>query len=495
MLDLETELRDHFRHETTGLDPSPTLDTLVHTRRRRRHRHQNLGAAGVVLAAALALVTGTASLLGRNGDPAEFSTDDGTDATDTLYLAPPSLPPGFAKTGVEDGDPAQMLLAPDLADPWLDGWERQQRWVQFDEAREHPIAAIDIVWGSSRDGFPDQLGPYSYDVRAVTLSDGATGSAARLPGYEAEVRAGLALREGDGLQLDDPPSGFELAGEWPPGHRQLEGLRGNRYEAPDGRSVEVWLYDDAELPIAANYGRSSARLVEVRGHQGVVTPDPLIFPPTYPTGRVGGELFVEWVETSGERVTVAGVGLTEEELLAVADSLEAVDAATWFGLPGGSTPDVALGDDDDITTTTSTTVPPPVAEAEHIEGTYEGTANYHLAEGGPCEVVHEDQITFSLSDGSTWTLDHDQCGQLGEDTWSATGTFTMTAPDGATLTGTTEQRDVPMPTEGQPFELMITGGTGRFDGATGLCTLDNHVTNKQLGSQELNGPFVCDFTP
>jgi hypothetical protein len=42
--------------------------------------------------------------------------------------------------------------------------------------------------------------------------------------------------------------------------------------------------------------------------------------------------------------------------------------------------------------------------------------------------------------------------------------------------------------------LTVTGGTKRFEGATGSCALDNHLKQIEPGRQEQFGNFVCDIT-
>jgi hypothetical protein len=42
--------------------------------------------------------------------------------------------------------------------------------------------------------------------------------------------------------------------------------------------------------------------------------------------------------------------------------------------------------------------------------------------------------------------------------------------------------------------LTITGGTGAYEGASGSCDLDNHLTQVGFGTQEQYGSFACDIT-
>ncbi|CAN5590637.1 hypothetical protein BH10ACT1_BH10ACT1_15160 [soil metagenome] len=127
-----------------------------------------------------------------------------------------------------------------------------------------------------------------------------------------------------------------------------------------------------------------------------------------------------------------------------------------------------------------------------LSGTYVGVSPPY-AVGGRCQqLTHEYDATLTLLDGSTWRLREDSCGRVEGGHWWGQGTFTITRPDGATLTGTFDT-DVDLPTTGAPYTLEITGGTGALDGAEGQCSLDNHMRDLEGGDVEQSGPFTCTY--
>jgi hypothetical protein len=100
----------------------------------------------------------------------------------------------------------------------------------------------------------------------------------------------------------------------------------------------------------------------------------------------------------------------------------------------------------------------------------------------------------TLTTGARWTLREDYCGQVDHgDQWSAKGTFTFTTADGATLSGTFTSRAT-LPTDGEPYRMTITGGTGGFTGAAGTCDVDNHVQDHGDGTTDQWGTFTCDLS-
>ena len=51
-----------------------------------------------------------------------------------------------------------------------------------------------------------------------------------------------------------------------------------------------------------------------------------------------------------------------------------------------------------------------------------------------------------------------------------------------------------MTSDGEPYVLTITGGTGRYSSASGSCALDNHLTDTAPWAQEHYGSFSCEIT-
>jgi hypothetical protein len=181
--------------------------------------------------------------------------------------------------------------------------------------------------------------------------------------------------------------------------------------------------------------------------------------------------------------------MTDNELLAIARDLEPVGADQWRQLVDPSTvpttPSTAP-----ITAPTPTTVTTPAsASAEQFAGSYRGTEHYRLSTQR-CDYLDHDLVeTFTLADGTTWQFEQRYCGTVDGVLWTGVGTFTITAPDG-TLTGTVHD-SATLPSTGEPYDIVVTGGTGRFVGATGSCHLDNHLRQVAFGTNEQWGSFTC----
>ena len=563
-LDLEARLRDQFREAARKVTPSDRLDGLVCERRRERARRRRLGAGGLAVVGVAGMTLGVSVALGGGAgdDPSSIAAGSSAEVTeaDPLYLAAGAgagLPEGFelldASGPGELGDLVETG-GPEAPPEW-DRWDGTQRWVRFDAAREHPVDVIDVSWRLVAD--PDEvIGPFP-NVEEVLLDGGVLVVGSTLDGQlygtvevEGDPRidvnvsgivapgllkgapveplpwdliastfTALVPREGGGVTLSTPPEGFELVGEWPgeasPGANQ----RLVAYGVPDeGRGFQVQVVDDSDLPPGVGLGSSAARLVTVRGNEGVSAPRRTDEPRVYPVGTEflsSAQQFVQWVEPGGERVTVVGLGMTEDEVLAVADGLEVVDAAAWAelvestgpaaepdpdpGTPAG--PEVEAVPEVAGSQPGTSVVPagPPAEGSIHVEGSYEGTEHYALTEGD-CDLDHVLDTTWELSDGSTWAFHHEYCGLLDGEVWSyGGGRWTITTADGATLTGTAGPHSAPGPTYNVPgspgIHLTVDGGTGSFDGATGTCVLLNHVTQVTLGTQGQDGTFACDVVP
>lgn len=62
--------------------------------------------------------------------------------------------------------------------------------------------------------------------------------------------------------------------------------------------------------------------------------------------------------------------------------------------------------------------------------------------------------------------------------------------DGATLLGTLVSV-AQLPTGGVPYDLIITGGTGRFAGVDGACSVTVDLEDIAFGVQRNTGSFDC----
>jgi hypothetical protein len=129
----------------------------------------------------------------------------------------------------------------------------------------------------------------------------------------------------------------------------------------------------------------------------------------------------------------------------------------------------------------------------HVEGTFRGDEQYRPTDGGCPDLDHVLTSTFALTDGTTWAFRAEYCGTLQGDTWSGGGTFGFTTPEADTLTGTFTS-SASVTSDGEPYALTITSGTGRYAGASGSCALDNHLTDTAPWAQEHHGSFSCEIT-
>jgi hypothetical protein len=135
----------------------------------------------------------------------------------------------------------------------------------------------------------------------------------------------------------------------------------------------------------------------------------------------------------------------------------------------------------------------PTMSGAPVDGTYFGVEHFALFTGRCAFLDHHIVGTFSPADGTTWTLHQDYCGTLQGDLWSGVGTLSLTAPDGAMITGTVTETNIQVPSPGVPYTVDITAGTQRFSSASGTCRLDNHLRVIQFGLQDDFGSFTCNI--
>jgi hypothetical protein len=190
------------------------------------------------------------------------------------------------------------------------------------------------------------------------------------------------------------------------------------------------------------------------------------------------------------RVTISGTHMTGEELLTIAGDLQRVDAATWRHLVDPSTTASTAPTTATVPSTTSTpTTAAPPANAVRYTGSYRGTEHYRLNTGRCSYLDHDLVETFTRDDGTTWNFEQIYCGTVDGDLWTGVGTFTITTAHG-TITGTVHD-SATLPSAGEPYDIVVTGGTGRFAGASGSCHLDNHLRQVGFGTNEQWGTFSC----
>lgn len=260
------------------------------------------------------------------------------------------------------------------------------------------------------------------------------------------------------------------------------GFIGGGAFSPDGRTLAAFVLAPAtkQGPAArlVLVDVASGALHEVRGGQ-ISIGETYGFATWDPTGR--------WLFFGGlqQPLRVHRAGTDD----AIALNLPANYTSVALATPPPSTPPTTV--QTPATTTTPTNAPAPT----HLEGTHQGTEQYALSKGTCSYLEHHLDSTLELNDGKSWTYRADYCGTITGQVWNGAGTFTIRADDDATITGTFTSSallDATGSTMGAPYTLNITGGTKRFDNASGSCTLDNHVRQIRFGVQEQSGTFFCD---
>ena len=129
-----------------------------------------------------------------------------------------------------------------------------------------------------------------------------------------------------------------------------------------------------------------------------------------------------------------------------------------------------------------------------FNGRHEGTGHFGLNTSRCPFLDHHLDEVFTLTDGTPWQFASVYCGTIdAASVWSGTGTFTLTSPDGDTLSGRSTSR-AQLPTTGVPYRLDIDGGTGQFAGTSGDCTVDEHLSSDTFGITAHSGAFACTLT-
>lgn len=141
----------------------------------------------------------------------------------------------------------------------------------------------------------------------------------------------------------------------------------------------------------------------------------------------------------------------------------------------------------DVAPPEGSTIP---AGAELFIGTYAGSEEYRIYSDRCPDMEHWFDAEFQLSVGTSWTLHSDYCGTVEDGIWSGEGDFTFTLDDGTKITGTFTSR-APLPTTGVPYSLTVTGGTGPYEGASGVCDLTIEIEEVDFGTQRQSGTFTC----
>jgi hypothetical protein len=530
-LDLDQQLRDEFRSAAAGVEPSARLDGLVRQRivRRQWQRRVTVG-GGAALTLALA-VAGVAALSGGDGEDSVVmapTLDDGGGSNTSpnegvAYLVPNDVPDDMGLVHASGGDQPDL---PAGSATQLSEWDTTQRWLHMGS---DPLEVVDVQSTDDADtidriefalGLPETVNLADGLEAAYSSADGSIawvtddGRAVRVASagealQDVETLTAFADAVGDGIDITDSTRLGSLDGEWVGGARwsgsPALGLnpRALVYQAADGRGFQLHVVDRSELSPAMNLSFPGASFPGIAAFSSLSSR--LVAPPRVDDPRADfvadADLYLQWVGDHGELITLSGVGLTAEELRAIADEIEPVDADTWFQLQGRSNVEVPGVEVPDVPATTvpdAESLTPPVAGlpgAETLTGAFLGTEHFTLTQDAGCQVHSILTATWTHSSGAKWTYSADYCGKLSGSTWSSSGgAVTLTTEDGSTITGTMNAQTVSTVSRGEPYGLTITGGTGAYAGAAGSCNLDNHLVPVALGVQEQSGSFACSIS-
>lgn len=343
-------LRHADRRPRPTFDPDLAVDVPSAGRRHRSLDRRPLLAVASVAAVVAALV-GAALWAGGRDDGGQTPAAQLTSDTIRPYL-PTALPDGLELAGVAElGVPGSADAVPGvgalhafgpaaddprlgvlvMADPLDDDaptiavGDRTGRLHDLDGAEFGPILEV----ATSADG------PHLWFVGPGLSTDDlvALATATTLDGY-TPVIGETAL-----------PDGWERQGAVAAGMEAISPIAGMRAGASDhvllaqhegsesGRALLVGVSSQVDLVDAQRLFLADTAEVEVRGHRAVVG--------RWNLGGDADEMWVaRWVERPGEVLTVSGIGLSLDEVLAAAESLEPVEPTRWAELVEAT----ALGD-------------------------------------------------------------------------------------------------------------------------------------------------------
>ncbi len=212
-----------------------------------------------------------------------------------------------------------------------------------------------------------------------------------------------------------------------------------------------------------------------------------------PVAAIGGVLTAAPRPGDTRRVAVLGASLSDDT---ATTSLDSTSTTPTSVTSTSSTSTSSESTSSTSTSTTPTSAPgpsrPSAPRTVHVEGTFRGDEHFALFTGRCSLLDHHLDSVFTVDNAATWKFHSDYCGTIDDDLWRGQGTFTFTLEDGATLTGSFRD-SARLPSAGEPYTLQITGGTRKYEGATGSCSLDNHLRQIRFGEQEQYGSFICDF--
>ena len=276
------------------------------------------------------------------------------------YLVPSEVPEGYSLVRAATDGPSVIASSGEGG--------TYQNWIKLDRDGR-PVGAFQIGWRPTDqaswgavepldvNGHPGfwatelQSVVWEQDGQTVYVNAFQPGSFGdwpeQLPRAAVERIARGLVREGaDRFALPSAPDGYRLAVEFP--STVTQGVRARLLVYSDGadHGFSVQLVDDTDAPPGLALTHAQARLVDVRGVQGVSSPflnggggtdcrrtdafrcdaqDGAGGGPRLSTAVPGSARYLQWLEPDGTRVTITTVGMGDDAVFTIASSLR--DAA------------------------------------------------------------------------------------------------------------------------------------------------------------------------
>jgi hypothetical protein len=338
-----------------------------------RARRGVLVAAVVVLVAAVVASVAVVRDTSKSSDVLPVVSDTTTyrdlyDTSDQPAAGPLYLIPGF----VPDGFNVQQVEDPGLAGGVSGSpqWERILGFARFDPAGERALDWFQVSWGSGvyapglgleaapttqpadpLAGYRSQGAPvavHGHEGVAVTEPDLHLVIWEESPGRVAQVGSltlgtddlvaiadGLTSTPDGGLGVSRAPDGFvQVSAE--PGMVTISPGRDVVYQDAAGRGFGVFVADHAQQSPGANLLTSGAglldrRVVDVNGRHAVLGSqiNSGIVLGTQTAFLGSADENIQWLAPGNTLVTLVATGLREDEVLAIARGLLAVDSTLW----------------------------------------------------------------------------------------------------------------------------------------------------------------------
>jgi hypothetical protein len=125
-----------------------------------------------------------------------------------------------------------------------------------------------------------------------------------------------------------------------------------------------------------------------------------------------------------------------------------------------------------------------------VSGRYSGRQTFDFGTGG-CSFVHQIFDGSFQVDTRSGTFHLDVCVSTGSPSFPMTGTFTVTAPNGAVLSGPANgATDAQTPTASLDVTLTVEHATKNFKHARGTIELTGTWSNEVFGSGPTNGTLT-----